>query len=339
MHFGDRLWNGQTKLKYYEMFANGHDAVSFFFVLSGFVLSYKYIVLKHPLKLQEYYISRVFRLLPAYFVAVLASALYTLHWKHQTSLNDLLDVFLGRKGNFWEEAILIKPVHDFYFPGWTLTIEFLASLMLPFFMVVAMKNRKLLSALLLVWVFVIGENFLFLQHFLLGLLICSYFNELQPTTFQHQTWYKFRYLLLLVAILLWPLRYYAQLVPFGSWYGSLCAFTHWSEYTVTAFCSALFLTTILFSLKTQAFLSRGIFVFLGKISFSIYLTHILAIAWVFDSLIPDWGAANGTLKNIEYVTWVGGLTLVYSLIMYHAIEKPSIALGKRINARLSAGKE
>ena len=45
---------------------NGSDAVSFFFVLSGFVLSYKYLALGQPLDMKQFYTNRIFRLWPAF---------------------------------------------------------------------------------------------------------------------------------------------------------------------------------------------------------------------------------------------------------------------------------
>src|SRR4051812_11697833 len=55
------------------VFINGHSAVMFFFVLSGFVLSLPFINKEKPLNLAEFYIKRIFRIYPAYILAILFS--------------------------------------------------------------------------------------------------------------------------------------------------------------------------------------------------------------------------------------------------------------------------
>jgi peptidoglycan/LPS O-acetylase OafA/YrhL len=49
---------------------NGRAAVMFFFVLSGFVLSLPFINSDRPLKLTEFYLKRIFRIYPAYLLAI-----------------------------------------------------------------------------------------------------------------------------------------------------------------------------------------------------------------------------------------------------------------------------
>ena len=70
-HFINWKYDSHTLAKVGSIIANGSDAVSFFFVLSGFVLSYKYVVLRQPLDIKKFYFNRFFRLpLPRPLVAL-----------------------------------------------------------------------------------------------------------------------------------------------------------------------------------------------------------------------------------------------------------------------------
>src|SRR5690606_19040924 len=71
-HYLNWYYSGKLVVKITNIFINGADAVAFFFVLSGFVLSYKYVVLKHPLDIGKFYVNRFFRLWPAFFITVVA---------------------------------------------------------------------------------------------------------------------------------------------------------------------------------------------------------------------------------------------------------------------------
>ena len=74
-HFCDYKYHGKMIANYLSIIFNGSDAVSFFFVLSGFVLSYKYLVLNKPLDIKKFYVSRFFRLWPAFFVTLIFNRL------------------------------------------------------------------------------------------------------------------------------------------------------------------------------------------------------------------------------------------------------------------------
>src|SRR6187402_933896 len=67
----DEAWATQLKATPLGILINGSSAVLFFFVLSGFVLTLPFANNKKPLKLVEFYVKRVFRIYPAYIVAIL----------------------------------------------------------------------------------------------------------------------------------------------------------------------------------------------------------------------------------------------------------------------------
>ena len=81
-------------------FINGSDAVSFFFVLSGLVLSYKYLHFDAKIQLKRYALHRFFRLFPAFAVAVLANYLFR---RYGFGIRMVTDIFWFNHTKIWEE--------------------------------------------------------------------------------------------------------------------------------------------------------------------------------------------------------------------------------------------
>ena len=73
-------------LKDFGLFQNGSHAVSFFFVLSGFLITYllmKERKVKQDISIKQFYIKRVFRIWPLYFLMVIIGAIiqpYFIDW-------------------------------------------------------------------------------------------------------------------------------------------------------------------------------------------------------------------------------------------------------------------
>ena len=76
----------QNHLKDLGLFQNGTHAVSFFFVLSGFLSTYlllKEREAKNDVSVKQFYIKRVFRIWPLYFLMVIIGAIiqpYFIEW-------------------------------------------------------------------------------------------------------------------------------------------------------------------------------------------------------------------------------------------------------------------
>ncbi len=159
-HFLSRNFQEKMNMHYFFFVVNGQEAVNFFFVLSGFVLSYKYIVRNKSMDIVPFYVSRFFRLFPGFFLIVLASALF--QYRNELWLHFFKDLFVYNKYEFWEEAFLLRFHNKFYGPGWTLTFEMAGSFLMPFFIALALKDRRLVTYMIAVTL-IIGNN-----------LMCSY---------------------------------------------------------------------------------------------------------------------------------------------------------------------
>ncbi len=85
-HFIGWKWPDELSYKLSAFIFNGSDAVSFFFVLSGFVLSYPYIHLGRKYSYIKYVRGRFIRIYPAYVFTILIEALYhyRINWSFET---------------------------------------------------------------------------------------------------------------------------------------------------------------------------------------------------------------------------------------------------------------
>lgn len=73
-----RLKNDLFNLKNFSLFNNGGIAVSFFFVLSGFLISYlllKEVKQTGDISIKKFYVRRILRIWPLYFLLVFIGAL------------------------------------------------------------------------------------------------------------------------------------------------------------------------------------------------------------------------------------------------------------------------
>lgn len=83
-----RLKNGLFNLKSYSLFNNGGLAVTFFFVLSGFLISYlllKEIKSTQTVSIKKFYVRRILRIWPLYYLLVLLGTVIiptALQWMH-----------------------------------------------------------------------------------------------------------------------------------------------------------------------------------------------------------------------------------------------------------------
>ncbi len=76
-------------------------------------------------------------------------------------------------------------------------------------------------------------------------------------------------------------------------------------------------------------------VLLGKLSFSMYLVHIAILKLLSGTRIPA-AMGEGNLNSVLFFLFVLAITAVVSRMTYSVIEKPGIALGRRLIEKLEA---
>ena len=331
-HYINWKYDHHTVVKLASIVFNGNDAVSFFFVLSGFVLSYKYIVLQQPLDIRKFYITRFFRLWPAYFVVIFFTVLNGI--RYDLSFHNLINVFILNKKQFWEEAILVRGHPLYYVPGWTLVIELAMSFFIPFYVVLAKKGWQIILWLFLAYVLSGDTSFYF--HFILGVMISCIFVKVRNSSFKETKWYSFRYLILAVAVALFSIRQIDKLYQLGPTYTYIAGYLGINFFHYTGIASFVFIIAIIISNNTRKILRYKPLLFLGKISYGIYLVHWVLVVDIFfywegriRPLFPNTASAFIIMFCIYTV-----MVIALATILHYAIELPFIKLGKRLAQRM-----
>jgi len=309
---------------------NGSDAVSFFFVLSGFVLSYKYIVLGQPLDIGKFYVARLFRLWPGFVVTIIAltlnNARYEFNWQH------LCDVFGRGQSSFWEEVFLLRTRTSTYTPGWTLSIELILSFFIPFHIAIAKMGKRYLW-----WLFIAFAlaHETFQLHFVMGVAISCLYKEIESGALTTRKWYPYRGLLLLVAIILFSIRHITRISPLGPSYVYLAEYLDIPLFLYTGVGSFMLIVAIVNSKRTRQLLDQKVLLFIGKISYGIYLVHWALVGDIFSywknilPLFPNEATAFAACL-VGYVV----ATLFLASLMHYAIELPFIRIGKKMGLRM-----
>lgn len=155
-HFGLHLPFAQHPW-FKEFFHQGAVAVSFFFFLSGFVLSYKYT---QPVKSISFYWKRILRLYPVYvvtFLIVLVS-MYILQDKTHEPIYAIAN-FLGLHA--WIPGYAL----ELNFPSWSLSVEFFFYATFPFLAWIfhKIKWQTFSWLILLAWIIGLAQHIYFLE--------------------------------------------------------------------------------------------------------------------------------------------------------------------------------
>jgi peptidoglycan/LPS O-acetylase OafA/YrhL len=319
------------------MLINGHAAVIFFFLLSGFVLALPYTNGDKPLKLIDFYIKRVFRIYPAYLFAILFAVLIKTYLYHPSDIR-LFSYWIGQ---FWNWSlnkqtfiILLKTLllvgphfkNDLINPViWSLVVEMKMSLLLPFFIILVSRTSLIfnLACLLIILWLTYNHQTNFLGIFYWGILLAKYkayfINKVSITG-------TIALLLLsLLAIFLYNISYEFYTADTGD---RLYRFPYfWRDYVTTIGGSVIIIIT-LSRLQLTAFLQNRLFKFMGEISYSFYLLH-LPILIAICSLV----ASTSIAGKIAIFLLTAAISFVLSYLSYRYIETPFQRFAKRFTEK------
>jgi peptidoglycan/LPS O-acetylase OafA/YrhL len=332
---------------------NPGTAIQFFFLLSGYVQSHNYFQAPGIPFLQKSFIKRYFRLAIPTLATILL--VYFFHRNHFIIKHSIPDNLLTRD---WIKSIMpdtlnfpgilkhglfgnFTSVSRYYQVLWTMPTELLNSwlILVILFVTHGLKNRLLL---ILIW-FIVQISFLnswYGASFTAGLLLC-YFNinsKKFRLYFSHPVLKSF---CLLAGV------YFAGF-PFMGYKGALkhTIYSPLSFFdTIPHIISYLIGTVLLFlwlmhTRAVQKWLCGRILLFFGKISFMLYLLHLLFIfsfaPWVYRHLQP-------LCEQHLCLTLTGlltfGITTAFSFLLYSLVDKPVVrACNIYINKLLPASK-
>ena len=316
----------------------GRLSVTFFFVLSGFLITYLLLVEKESsgaIAVRAFYLRRVLRIWPLYYgYLLLAMVLLPLVWAMPQPLAETLGrhlfPFLTFTGNF---SYAYFPAVQYAGHLWTISTEEQFYLMVPILVMFSPRVGKLLIAWGIGLLFFTAAVRFYIQWnavkypmiwilpaarmdpFVIGAAcawICAY----------RQRWLDRRYSG--TALFGAGLSGFA-LVLQGDYITSGSFNLVW-EFSLIAFAAGCFLLAALSRNGIGAALSLRPIVFLGKISFGLYVYHLFAI--LFEAKVIQIGESLGRTP----ATWLLTLTAVFTItallasMSYYGFERRFILL-------------
>jgi peptidoglycan/LPS O-acetylase OafA/YrhL len=285
----DPFWSKAWDYSPLHIVWDGAAAVSLFFVLSGLVLSLKHFRITQQPDLSQfdllgYFISRCFRLGPPYLATLALSALgYMLTTgqqpllplqRHSAWLDELWGHPVGVWGVLAEANLFAMPEMIVMVPqAWTLAIELLLSLLIPLGVLLAGRSSLWLLAFTGVSIQLLGAPPV-LFHFMLGVLMAKYYRDAAE-------WLAARRLIRRLTLSAGIVLYTAADTFAGHLNGD------WPS-TLAGIGAGLILLFVMGSSRAQTMLSLPLLRFIGKVSFSLYLLHMLvllcAMPWLWQWL-------------------------------------------------------
>jgi len=290
-----------------------HIGVEMFFVLSGFLITYRYFN-ERPINFKKFMVNRVARIYPMYF---LLTALFFVIYYFQSNIWNTEKTIEAILSFTMTKALFSKYYFAGIAQGWTLTLEEMFYITAPFYFILIRKNKWFL--LLLPIVLFASGNFLknltnvpenswgFLQYdfyfnifeFFAGITL-AYLTLKKRISFSRNwvTWFGLSIIILFI---------------FGK--GYLPHDTKFSQLAEVIFLSFFGIAPLLWGLiyeKTiiQEILGSRIFVLLGKSSYVFYLIHKGFIPVFMSDYITD-------NKLVIFV-----LLNVLSVLMFTYLEEP-----------------
>lgn len=300
----------------------GKVGVLVFFAISGYVVPFS---LRRPLAhpLREFVVNRFFRLMPAYWLSLVAGVL-------------VLAAFEGRSTDLagWLGNLVLAPqllgrdlLLDVY---WTLQVELVFYVACAGLAVLGLINvRRLagwLSLLALAGAFAAAA----LKHFLsidlpvglalwLGLMFWGFAAREADVSGDPFVRRQVRLLLVAFLLALGPICFlgYHRL---PSVYGT------WQSY----FWSYVLAVLIFWAFAIRWPWSAPWLSWVGRISYSVYLLHVLCII-VLGAWVAPWLA--GLVPGLVFIGLVGLASIAVSALAFGWLEEPAIGIGRALNRR------
>ena len=307
---------------------NAHGAVILFFVLSGYVLGLslrKQSGALVPLLIQ-YSVKRVFRICPALFFSIILVVGY-LHWfgpaGSHAAATDWFSPFLRSIPSLREIVLnLLLRSQSLNCVTWTLRVELICSLVLPFLYAISQRfshttKLALLGALIMLAFIGPRQWMHFLYLFYIGYLLpelSEFFRQCASKPVAKAA----------VLALAFALFFGSIAVPIGSRAVELCKGT----------ASAALIGLIAFGGATSVFhvLDFRPIRFLGSVSYSFYLVHFIFLFGLSElafQTVPAHFLIRYALPSSLMLTIVSiVVAAIFSGWSYKYVEQPGIALAK-----------
>lgn len=306
---------------------DGHLGVQLFFIVSAFTLTMSYHSrINEQNKTRNFFIRRFFRIAPLFYLAIIFSCYNILSGNydrsHELSVFEVLASFLFINGFFPEY------INSLVLGGWSITVEFTFYFCMPF---ICSKVKNLNSSILF---------------FILTLLFATSFNKVLTILMPNDTtgflFYNIIYQLPVFALGIlayWMINDKNKKVkPIIVLLGAFtvffyCYFTLPRHVIYSLFFVLLLLTLYL---KPYKILSNKILANIGKVSFSMYITHFSFVYLIRElKLITVTDTLSASINLVVSYVFVFVCSFLISQLTYRFIEQPGQNLGRKLIKKLN----
>ena len=353
--YADSFVRALTETPLHTLWA-GPEVVLLFFILSGYVLSLPY--LKYDcVSYKGYVIKRFFRIYIPYIVIMLIYLFVFILLSDYKNMDQLTETFNAR----WDHPVTLKAFISYVFMlgydmtningvTWSLVHEMRISIIFPL-IIYMVKRLNLLKSLvcglgtsLILYTLVrsfsgrfqgdfipifinsVSDTFYYCTFFVFGAALAKYTGNIKSVLQPQKAIVKL--LLLSAAILLINFEWvFHSLYGYITKYSAAIRGSLAGEWIIALGVLLLF-STVLSSKRLNWLLSLKFPVWLGKISYSLYLVHVMVIMLSVRYLSRLLPLEVTVLLPIVLVLPVAALS-------YRFIEAPSMSLGKRLAGKFA----
>ena len=329
-----------------------HASVIFFFLLSGFVLSLSFLKPGAKPAYKSYLIKRVFRLYPAFIASISAAAFlkfcfnttpipgFADWYNHFWCLSSSWQIFLSHL-----PLITLTNAKHLNSPIWSLIVEMRLSLIFPLFVIASVKFHKkalgtaVVLSIIAGWVETqflknhyeslasIMQTLSYSSCFMLGIYLAQNREEwIRKASNLHRSG---KFAMLVAGCLLYTADLWiAGNSPGENSFLGRALTKPFILDPIICLGAAVFIILGISSQKASFLLHQPIVHFLGKISYSLYLWHMVVLSTLVAFLHPYLGATFTCVLAL-------GASIGVSTLSYYAIELPGMNTGRRLAQKFS----
>ena len=312
----DFLRNTYTK---YISMSEGYLGVSFFFILSGFILSFKYkdAFLENKIKFKNFILLRIFRIYPLHILTFCVA----FYFSYYNKLGDIAFWQKSLSNIFLVQSFIPSKEYFFSFNGvsWSISNELFFYTLFPLLVLLVARMKRYTILLLLVPVLIISLypntdinhwryyiNPLFrVFDFIIGIFLFDLY-----TRYKDSTWLKNKATLLEVTAITFFMGCYFFRTGISQDF-------RWSIYYWIPMTFLIFIFSMQRGYVSQL-LSKKALIWLGEISFAFYMVHqlVIQVLWMINYKYRFF--ENGYFLIVIALF----ISIITSGILYRYFEKP-----------------